>query len=178
MLGQGAYGIVYKGYKLDTNDVVAIKRIPFTDSTPEGGVPCNVIREISLLRELDHPNVVKLFDIIQAQPDGLYLVFEFVKYDLKSYMDSCQTSDDISERVGLPLPTVRSFLRQIIAGVGCCHTYRILHRDLKPHNVSDDWAVEFRRCDYSETCSSRSVMFCLTHSFLATAPYICRRETS
>ncbi|GAX18364.1 hypothetical protein FisN_23Hu258 [Fistulifera solaris] len=135
MLGQGAYGIVYKGRKLDNNDIVAIKRIPFTDSTPEGGVPCNVIREISLLRELDHPNVVKLYDIIQAQPDGLYLVFEYVKFDLKSYMDKCQKSDDINERIGLPISTVRSFLRQIIAGVGCCHTYRILHRDLKPHNL-------------------------------------------
>jgi serine/threonine protein kinase len=115
--------------------VVAIKRIPFADSTPEGGVPCNVIREISLLRELDHPNVVKLFDIIQAQPGGLYLVFEFVAHDLKTYMDQFQTSDEIADRVGLPLATVRNFLRQIIAGVGCCHTYRILHRDLKPHNL-------------------------------------------
>lgn len=136
MIGQGAYGIVYKGRKLDTNQTVAIKRIPFADSTPEGGVPCNVIREISLLRELDHPNVVKLLDIIQSLPGGLYLVFEFVAHDLKTFMDQSQKSDDISERVGLPLPTVRSFLRQIIAGVGCCHTYRILHRDLKPHNVS------------------------------------------
>lgn len=59
MIGQGAYGIVYKGRKEDTGEVVAIKRIPFADSTPEGGVPCNVIREISLLRELDHPNVVR-----------------------------------------------------------------------------------------------------------------------
>ncbi|CAB9496753.1 control protein 2 homolog 1 [Seminavis robusta] len=135
MIGQGAYGIVYKGKKEDTGDVVAIKRIPFSDSTPEGGVPCNVIREISLLRELDHPNVVRLLDIIQAQPGGLYLVFEYVSHDLKTYMDQFQQSDDITERVGLPVPTVRSFLRQIIAGVGCCHTYRILHRDLKPHNL-------------------------------------------
>lgn len=142
MIGQGAYGIVYKGKKEDTGQVVAIKRIPFADSTPEGGVPCNVIREISLLRELDHPNVVraviqthdcldwfsksdpdlqwsqvKLLDIIQAQSsNGLYLVFEYVAHDLKTFMDQSQRSDDISERVGLPLPTVRSFLKQIIAG--------------------------------------------------------------
>jgi hypothetical protein len=136
LIGQGAYGVVYKGVKQSTGETVAIKRIPFADSTPEGGVPCNVIREISLLRELDHPNVVKLLDIIQATPGGLYLVFEFVAHDLKTFMDQHQTSDDISERVGLPVPMVRSFMRQILAGVGFCHTYRVLHRDLKPHNVS------------------------------------------
>lgn len=135
LIGQGAYGIVYKGIRTRSGDIVAIKRIPFADSTPEGGVPCNVIREISLLRELDHPNVVKLLDIIQAHPGGLYLVFEFVAFDLKTFLDQHQTSDDISERVGLPVPTVRSFMRQMLAGVGFCHTYRVLHRDLKPHNV-------------------------------------------
>jgi len=146
LIGQGAYGIVYKGTQNSSGDVVAIKRIPFADSTPEGGVPCNVIREISLLRELDHPNVVQLLDIIQAASgnngeggggpaSGLYLVFEFVAHDLKTFMDKHQTSDEISERVGLPVPMVRSFLRQILAGVGFCHTYRVLHRDLKPHNL-------------------------------------------
>jgi hypothetical protein len=55
-------------------------------------------------------------DIIQAQPSGLYLVFEFVAHDLKTFMDQSQRSDDISERIGLPMPTVQSFLRQIIAG--------------------------------------------------------------
>lgn len=139
LIGQGAYGIVYKGIQTASGDTVAIKRIPFADSTPEGGVPCNVIREISLLRELDHPNVVQLLDIIQAGAanPGLYLVFEYVAHDLKTFMDKYQTSDEISERVGLPVPMVRSFLRQILAGVGFCHTYRVLHRDLKPHNVSN-----------------------------------------
>ena len=78
---------------------------------------------------------VKLFDIIQPCPGGLYLIFEYAAYDLKTYMDLLQTSDAIQDRVGLSLPTVRSFLRQIIAGTGYCHTARVLHRDLKPHNL-------------------------------------------
>merc|ERR1719223_566303 len=49
-IGQGAYGIVYRGIQRSTGVTVAIKRIPFADASPEGGVPCNVIREISLLR--------------------------------------------------------------------------------------------------------------------------------
>lgn len=135
VIGRGAYGVVYKGNQQRTSKLVAIKSIPFADSTPEGGVPCNVIREISLLRELDHTNVVKLLDIIQARVGGLYLVFEYVAHDLKIFMDRIQTSDDINERIGLPVATVRSFMRQILSGVGYCHTYRVLHRDLKPHNV-------------------------------------------
>ena len=114
----------------------AIKRIPFAEATPEGGVPCNVIREISLLRELDHPNVVRLLDVNQAQPGELYLVFEYVAFDLKTYMDQQQTSTAVSERVGLRPSVVKNFMRQILQGVGFCHTYRVLHRDLKPHNVS------------------------------------------
>lgn len=134
-IGQGAYGIVYKGIQRSTGSTVAIKRIPFGDATPEGGVPCNVIREISLLRELDHPNVVRLLDVNQAQPGELYLVFEFVAHDLKTFLDRNQSSSDVSRRHGLEPRTVRSFMRQIMEGVGFCHTYRILHRDLKPHNL-------------------------------------------
>jgi len=136
LIGQGAYGTVYRGTQRSTNRTVAIKRIPYADSTPEGGVPCNVIREISLLRELTHDNVVQLLDVIQATPGGLYLVFEYVAHDLKTFMDQRQRSDDIRERVGLPARMVRNFMRQILDGVGYCHTHRVLHRDLKPHNVS------------------------------------------
>lgn len=135
-IGQGAYGIVYRGIQRSTGVTVAIKRIPFADAAPEGGVPCNVIREISLLRELDHPNVVRLLDVNQARPGELYLVFEFVAHDLKTFLDMNQKKNpDTTRRHGLPPSTVRSFMRQILEGVGFCHTYRILHRDLKPHNL-------------------------------------------
>lgn len=153
VIGQGAYGIVYSGTRRSNGQTVAIKRIPFADSSPEGGVPCNVIREISLLRELDHPNVVRLLDVMQAAScGGLHLIFEFVEHDLKTYMDRQQKVNRRSQtsqhqqlnqqpgerpsRIGLPRSTVRNFLKQILAGIHYCHTHRILHRDLKPHNVS------------------------------------------
>ena len=80
-------------------------------------MPCSVIREISLLRELDHVNVVRLLDVIQARPGGLYLVFEYVAHDLKTFMDQYQTSDDPAERKGLPAPMVKSFMNQMLSGV-------------------------------------------------------------
>lgn len=135
LIGRGAYGVVYRGIQRSTGQTVAIKRIPFEDAAPEGGVPCNVIREISLLRELDHPNVVRLLDVNQTRPGELYLVFEFVAHDLKTFLDRHQTSTDTSRRRGLPTDVVRNFLKQILEGVAYCHTYRILHRDLKPHNL-------------------------------------------
>lgn len=51
------------------------------------GVPSTAIREISLLRELTHPNIVQLFDVVDGDKN-LYLVFEFLQQDLKKLLDS------------------------------------------------------------------------------------------
>jgi serine/threonine protein kinase len=51
------------------------------------GVPSTALREISLLKELNHPNIVRLLDVVQASKK-LYMVFEFVMQDLKKYLDS------------------------------------------------------------------------------------------
>lgn len=76
-----------------------------------------------------------MLDVLQARPGGLYLVFEYVAHDLKTFMDQYQTSNDPAERRGLPVPMVKSFMTQMLSGVAFCHTYRVLHRDLKPHNL-------------------------------------------
>jgi serine/threonine protein kinase len=57
-IGEGTYGVVYKGIQKSTGIQVAMKKIRL--ETEEEGVPSTAIREISLLRELKHPNVVKL----------------------------------------------------------------------------------------------------------------------
>lgn len=57
-------------------------------------MPSTAIREISLLKELDHPNVVQLLDVIHAD-QKLYLVFEYLDMDLKKHMDDyCSKNDD------------------------------------------------------------------------------------
>ncbi|KAJ3261780.1 Cyclin-dependent kinase 2 [Boothiomyces macroporosus] len=57
-IGEGTYGVVYKGVQKSSGITVAMKKIRL--ETEEEGVPSTAIREISLLRELDHPNVVKI----------------------------------------------------------------------------------------------------------------------
>ena len=54
------------------------------------GVPSTAMREISLLKELTHPNVVQLYDVVHGEKH-LYLVFEFLQQDLKKLLDSVKT---------------------------------------------------------------------------------------
>jgi len=123
-LGEGTYGVVYKARDVKTDEIVALKRIRL--EVEDEGIPSTALREISLLRELDHENIVDLKDCIQE--DGrLYLVFEFVEKDLKKYMDSCN---------GLLDPAlVRSYLYQCCRGLAFCHARGVMHRDLKPQNL-------------------------------------------
>jgi serine/threonine protein kinase len=87
-IGEGTYGVVYKAVQKSTGMQVAMKKIRL--ETEEEGVPSTAIREISLLRELDHPNVVKLMDLIHDDK-RLWLVFEFLDMDLKKFMDTTDT---------------------------------------------------------------------------------------
>eukprot|EP00124_Ichthyophonus_hoferi_P005780 Ihof_evm1s951 gene=Ihof_evmTU1s951 len=123
-LGEGTYGVVYKAQNRETGDVVALKRIRL-DSEDEG-VPCTAIREISLLKELKHPNIVRLYDVLHTEKK-LTLVFEYCEQDLKKYLDSCGGEIDPQQ--------VKSFLYQLLKGVAFCHDHRVLHRDLKPQNL-------------------------------------------
>ncbi|XP_075758045.1 cyclin-dependent kinase 2 isoform X2 [Pelodiscus sinensis] len=124
-IGEGTYGVVYKAKNKATGEVVALKKIRLDTETE--GVPSTAIREISLLKELNHTNIVKLLDVIHTE-NKLYLVFEFLHQDLKKFMDSSSVS-------GIPLPLIKSYLFQLLQGLAFCHSHRVLHRDLKPQNL-------------------------------------------
>ncbi|TTB56405.1 Cyclin-dependent kinase 16 [Bagarius yarrelli] len=84
-LGEGTYATVYKGRSKLTDNLVALKEIRLEH---EEGAPCTAIREVSLLKDLKHANIVTLHDIIHTQK-SLTLVFEYLDKDLKQYLDDC-----------------------------------------------------------------------------------------
>jgi cyclin-dependent kinase len=84
-IGEGTYGIVYKGKNRKTGEVVALKNIRL--EAEEEGIPSTAIREISLLKLLEHPNIVKLHDVVHSDTQ-LTLVFEYLDQDLKKYLDA------------------------------------------------------------------------------------------
>ena len=132
-IGEGTYGIVYKAKDKITDQFVALKKIRL--ETESEGVPSTAIREISLLKELDHPNVVQLLDVIHAD-QNLFLVFEYLDMDLKKHMDDFSSNND--DWPGLPENLSKSYLRQLLDGIAYCHENRVLHRDLKPQNLLID----------------------------------------
>ena len=127
-IGEGTYGVVYKAKNLRDDTMVALKRIRLDQD--EEGVPSTAIREISLLKELRHENVVSLLEVIHEETK-LYLVFEYLDLDLKKHMDS-------SPHISNDRMVVKGYVYQICAGIAFCHSHRVLHRDLKPQNLLID----------------------------------------
>ncbi|KAL5010336.1 hypothetical protein ScPMuIL_012641 [Solemya velum] len=137
-IGEGTYGVVYKARDKTTGKLVALKKIRL-DAESEG-VPSTAIREISLLKELDHPNVVRLLDVVHSEKK-LYLVFEYLNQDLKKYMDCAPAA-------GLPSSLIKSYLYQLLEGIAFCHAHRVLHRDLKPQNLLIDVDGNIKLADF------------------------------
>ncbi|XP_074995602.1 cyclin-dependent kinase 16-like, partial [Calonectris borealis] len=117
-LGEGTYATVYKGRSKLTENLVALKEIRLEH---EEGAPCTAIREVSLLRDLKHANVVTLHDIVHT-PQCLTLVFEYLDRDLKQYLDDCGS-------------VISMHNVKLLRGLAFCHRHKVLHRDLKPQNL-------------------------------------------
>ncbi|KAJ8002638.1 hypothetical protein DPEC_G00160970 [Dallia pectoralis] len=135
-LGEGTYATVYKGRSKLTDNLVALKEIRLEH---EEGAPCTAIREVSLLKDLKHANIVTLHDIIHTDK-SLTLVFEYLDKDLKQYMDDCGNI--------LSMQNVKIFLFQILRGLAYCHKRKVLHRDLKPQNLLINERGELKLADF------------------------------
>jgi len=102
-----------------------------------------ILREVSLLRRLNHPNVVRLLDILEPNDplgfEELYVVFEYSQSDLKKLFKS---------PVHLQLVHIQTLLYNILCGLKYIHSAEVLHRDIKPANIliNEDCTVQV--CDF------------------------------
>ncbi|KAJ0918578.1 putative protein-serine/threonine kinase CMGC-CDK-CRK7-CDK9 family [Helianthus annuus] len=128
-IGQGTYSSVYKARDLTNNKVVALKRVRFDNMDPESVK--FMMREILILRRLDHPNIIKLEGLITSRTScSLYLVFEYMEHDLTGLASLPGVKFTESQ--------VKCYMQQLLSGLDHCHSRGVLHRDIKGSNLLID----------------------------------------
>lgn len=145
-IGQGSYGLVKLAYNEEDDTHYAMKILskkkllkkagvfgrmapnrkkpgtPYTDSPLE-----RVYREIAILKKLDHPNIVKLVEVLDDPvEDNLYLAFELVE---RGEVLQVPTDHPLTEQQAW------GYFRDVILGIEYLHYQRIIHRDIKPSNL-------------------------------------------
>ncbi|CAJ0751080.1 16142_t:CDS:2 [Entrophospora sp. SA101] len=145
-IGEGTFGVVYRGMERKSGLVVALKKLRL-ETHCHDGIPCTTVREISILTQANNKNIVKLLDTIYSDKN-LYLVFEYLETDLRKYLDN-------AGQHGLTIFNVKKFMWQLMSGVYYCHSHRILHRDLKPQNLLIDSEGNLKLADFglARACS-------------------------
>ena len=123
-IGEGAYGKVFSARHSVTGHMFALKKIYLQND--QEGIPSTTIREISLLKQIDHVNVLKLYDVINHNK-RMYLVLDYCEKDLSKF------SMDIDGELNLIM--LKRIIYQILKGVEEIHKKKILHRDIKPQNI-------------------------------------------
>ncbi|KAG5928179.1 hypothetical protein E4U53_002733 [Claviceps sorghi] len=128
---EGTYGWVARGVQRSTGKVVALKRLKLEPADPNG-LPVTGLREIQILQDCSHPNVVALEEVVIGDDvarldNSVFLVLEFVEHDLKGILEDMPEPFLSSE--------IKRLLLQLTAGVSYLHENWILHRDLKTSNL-------------------------------------------
>lgn len=127
-----SYSQVYKAHKKEGNDNkdYALKQIEGT------GLSMSACREIALLRELKHPNVINLIRVFLSHIDRkVWLLFDYAEHDLWHIIKFHRAAKAAKRSVMVPKGMVKSLLYQILDGIHYLHQNWVLHRDLKPANI-------------------------------------------
>ncbi|NXX34577.1 MK15 kinase, partial [Nicator chloris] len=134
-----AYGIVWKATDRKTGETVAVKKIfdAFRNRTDAQ----RTFREIMFLQEFgEHPNIIKLLDVIQAENDkDIYLIFESMETDLHAVIKKGNLLKDIHKCY---------ILYQLLKATKFIHSGNVIHRDQKPSNVLLDAQCCVKLCDF------------------------------
>ena len=136
VVGEGAYGIVYKCINKETKEIVAIKK--FKESEDEI-VQKTMKRELTMLKKVSNKNIVE-FKEAYLHKKNLFLVFEFVDRNLLEVLEQYPN--------GLDPELIKYFVFQMIKACQYLHNKNIIHRDIKPENLLIDNKNNLKVCDF------------------------------
>jgi serine/threonine protein kinase len=134
-IGEGTYGEVYHARNQQTGQEVALKRLRM--SNEREGFPLTACREIKVLRELRHENIVNLIEMVTSQQGtagahtsrkgDIFMVFEYMDYDLTGLLDT--------QGIHFSEAQVKCYAQQLLRGLSYCHARNVMHRDIKGSNI-------------------------------------------
>ncbi|KAK0182650.1 hypothetical protein PV327_000765 [Microctonus hyperodae] len=136
-LGEGSYGVVFQCRDRQTGKLVAVKKFQQTEDDPL--IRKIALREIRLLKNLKHPNLVNLLEVFRRKRK-LHLVFEYCEHTLLNEMEKYLN--------GCPEHMTRQLTWQILQGVAYCHRLGCVHRDVKPENILITADGVVKLCDF------------------------------
>ncbi|RLN65452.1 hypothetical protein BBJ29_001155, partial [Phytophthora kernoviae] len=131
------YGVVLKCRHKATGQIVAIKK--FKESDDDEQVKKTALREIKILKQLKHENIVSLLEVFRMK-GKLYLVFEYVE---KTILEEIERHPD-----GLDPSTLKRLMWQLVRAINFCHQHNIIHRDIKPENLLVSRNGVLKLCDF------------------------------
>ncbi|XP_019318650.1 cyclin-dependent kinase 7 isoform X6 [Panthera pardus] len=154
-LGEGQFATVYKARDKNTNQIVAIKKIKLGHrSEAKDGINRTALREIKLLQELSHPNIIGLLDAF-GHKSNISLVFDFMETDLEVIIKD--------NSLVLTPSHIKAYMLMTLQGLEYLHQHWILHRDLKPNNLLLDENGVLKLADFGLAKSFGSPNRAYTH---------------
>ena len=148
IVGEGAYGIVYKCRNKYTNEIVAIKKFKEIHNDI---VKKTMKRELKVLQKLKHENIVEFKEAFKNK-SKLYLVFEYVEKNLLEVLEQYPN--------GLDQKIIKILIFQLCKAVNYLHKNNIIHRDIKPENLLISKDFKLKVCDFgfarNFSCNSSS----------------------
>ena len=131
-LGEGTFGEVHKARSLKTGRMVALKKILMHNE--KDGFPITALREIKLLKMLQHQNILKLEEMAVERTKGegrkkaiMYMVTPYMDHDLSGLLEN--------PSVHFTEPQIKCYMIQLLGGLRYLHANKILHRDMKAANL-------------------------------------------
>ncbi|KAJ5964381.1 uncharacterized protein N7479_004257 [Penicillium vulpinum] len=135
-LGLGVSGLVCSARDQLAHRTVAVKKLAEPFKTP--AIARHMFREMKLLRQLRHENIINLTDLFISPSEDIYIVTELMATDLNTILKSKRVEDQFAQY----------FMYQIMRGLKYLHSAGVIHRDLKPSNILVNENCDLKICDF------------------------------